>query len=108
MVGISCNKKKTKKKQTNKQNNIEDPAKILYNVNWSCTKSGSEFAGRGGSIGCVSAWYADRSGLDPRVRQNILSMRFGHEKNSTTILSLPLIQERQLSVTGERIGTKYW
>ena len=27
---------------------------------------------------------------------------FGHEKNSTTILSLPLIQEGQLSVTGER------
>ena len=26
-------------------------------------------------------------------------------KNSTTILALPLIQEGQLSVTGERIGT---
>ena len=24
------------------------------------------------------------------------------------ILSLPLIQEGQLSVTGERMGTKYW
>ena len=34
--------------------------------------------------------------------------RFGHEKNSTTILSLPLIQERQLSVTGRRMCTKYW
>ena len=29
-------------------------------------------------------------------------------KISTTILSLPLIQEGQLSVTGEMMGTKYW
>ena len=29
----------------------------------------------------------------------------GHEKNSMTIISLPLIQERQLSVTGERMCT---
>ena len=32
----------------------------------------------------------------------------GHEKYSTTIVSLPLIQEGQLSVTGERMCTKYW
>ena len=32
----------------------------------------------------------------------------GHEKNSTNIVSLPLIQEGQLSVTGERMCTKYW
>ena len=38
----------------------------------------------------------------------ILSLRFGREKISTTILTLPLIQEGQLSVTGERMGTKYW
>ena len=30
------------------------------------------------------------------------------KNNSTTILSLPLIQEGQLSVTGERMGNKYW
>ena len=29
----------------------------------------------------------------------------GHEKYSTTIISLPLIQEGQLSVTGERMCT---
>ena len=34
--------------------------------------------------------------------------RFGHEKYSMTILSLPLIQEGQLSVTGKRMCTKYW
>ena len=35
-------------------------------------------------------------------------MEFGHEIISTAILSLPLIQEGQLSVTGERMGIKYW
>ena len=30
------------------------------------------------------------------------------KKISTAILPLPLIQEEQLSVTGERISTKYW
>ena len=30
------------------------------------------------------------------------------KKNCTTILSLPLNQEGQLSVSGERTGTKYW
>ena len=32
----------------------------------------------------------------------------GHENISTAIHSLPLIQEEQLSVTGERMCTKYW
>ena len=49
-----------------------------------------------------SAWYAYGCGFDPHIQQNILSLRFGHEKKSTTILSLPLIQE------GERMGIKYW
>ena len=30
------------------------------------------------------------------------------KKSSTAILPLPLIQEEQLSVTGERMCTKYW
>ena len=32
----------------------------------------------------------------------------GHENISTAILPLPLIQEEQLSVNGERMYTKYW
>ena len=59
-------------------------------------------------IRLVCGRYADGRAFDSHVRQNILSLRFGHEKISTTILSLPLIQEGQLSVTGERMGTKYW
>ena len=30
------------------------------------------------------------------------------KKKTTAILPLPLIQEEQLSVTGERMCTKYW
>ena len=35
-------------------------------------------------------------------------MEIGHEIILTAILSLPLIQEGQLSVNGERMCTKYW
>ena len=65
-------------------------------------------AGRGSSIGCAFAWYADGRGFDPHVRQNNFSLRFGHEKISTTIPSLPLIREGQLSITGESMGFKFW
>ena len=45
--------------------------------------------------------------FDPHV-WHILLWRLGHEKISTAILPLLLIQEEQLSVTGERMCTKYW
>ena len=35
-------------------------------------------------------------------------LRLSHEKNSMPILTLPLIQEGQLSVTGERMDTNSW
>ena len=60
--------------------------------------------GRGSSIGSVSAWHAS----GPEFDLHIVSWRLGHEKISTAILPLPLIQEEQLSVTGERMNTKYW
>ena len=62
---------------------------------------------RGSSIGSTSAWHASGPELDPHVR-HILSWRLGHEKHSKAILPLPLIQEEQLSVTGERMCTQYW
>ena len=46
-------------------------------------------------------WFKPRSG-------HVLSLRRGHEIHSTAILTLPLIQEEQLSVSGERMGIKYW
>ena len=64
-------------------------------------------AGRGSSVGCASAWCADGHWFDPHVR--IYSfVEVGHEIISTVILSLLMIQEGQLSVTGERMCTKYW
>ena len=63
-------------------------------------------AGRDSSIRSVSAWHASGPEFDPHVR-HILSRRLGHEYISTAILPLPLIQEEQLSVTGERMCTKY-
>ena len=65
------------------------------------------WAGRGSSIGSVSTWHASGPEFDSHIR-HILSWRLGHEKISTTILPLPLIQEEQLSVTGESMCTKYW
>ena len=45
--------------------------------------------------------------FDPHVWQHSF-VEFGHEIISTAILFLPLIQEGQLSVTAERMCTKYW
>ena len=64
-----------------------------------------------GQPGAVARWDARHPGMrtaSGSVRQNILSLRFGHENVSTSVLSLPLIQEGQLSVTGERMSTKCW
>ena len=43
-------------------------------------------------------WYSGGRGLE----------RFGHAIISTAILSLPLIQAGQLTLTGERKATLYW
>ena len=56
------------------------------------------------SVGCAAVWYADGRGFDARVRQRSF-VEIGHEIISTAILALPLIQEGQLSVTGERMCT---
>ena len=65
------------------------------------------YAGHGSSIGSVSAWLASGPEFDSHF-WHILSWRLGHEKIPTAILPLTLIQEEQLSVTGERMCTKYW
>ena len=63
--------------------------------------------GRGSSVGCASARYAKGRGFDLHARQHSV-MEIGQEIISMAILSLPLIQEGQLSVTSERMCTKYW
>ena len=71
----------------------------LYNAIKSITASFNliEGAVQCSSIGCASAWYAGGRGFDCYVRQKIISWRFGNEKMSTAILSLPLRGARWLS-----------
>ena len=76
---------------------------VLLIIDYS-TKKGT---GRGSSIGSEAAWPASGPEFDPHVG-HIVSWRLGHENISTAILPLPLIQKEQLSVTGERMCTKYW
>ena len=45
------------------------------------------------------------AGSNPAEVVNIPFVEIGHKIFSTVILSLPLIQERQLSVSGERMCT---
>ena len=73
---------------------------LLYTVSTFMTN------GCGSSIGSTSVWYADCPGFDPQVRQHSF-VEIGHEIISSAFLSLPLIQEGQLSVTGERMCIKY-
>ena len=55
-------------------------------------------------VGCMYDWYSGGRGFDPPVRQHSF-VEMDHEIISPAIISLPLIQVGQLSVTGERICT---
>ena len=52
-----------------------------------------------------SDWRPGGRGFNPRRGWQHSFMEIDHERFSTVILSLPLIQEGQLSVSGERICT---
>ena len=62
-------------------------------------------AGLGGLVGCASDWRPVGRRLDPRRGQQHSFIEIDHEIFSTVILSLLLIQEGQLSVSGERMCT---
>ena len=64
-----------------------------------------ESVGLGGSVGCASDWRPGGRGFDPRRGRQHSFVEIDHEIFSTVILSLPLIQEGQLSVSGERMCT---
>ena len=53
------------------------------------------------------AWYVEVRGFDPAVRQHSL-MGIGHEIISRAILPLLLFRVGQLSITGQKMYTKYW
>ena len=61
-------------------------------------------AGLGGSVGCAIRLETRRSRVQPRGRQHSF-VKIDHEIFSMVIFSLPLIQEGQLSVSGERMCT---
>ena len=72
-----------------------------------CTGSSSPLYRSGTVLGCTGRSTVVHqcpriSPTSPHVR-HILSWRLGHENISMPILPLPLIQEEQLSVTGERM-----
>ena len=52
-----------------------------------------------------SDWRPGGRGFNPRRGRQHSFVEIDHEIFSTVILSLPLIQERQLSVSGERMCT---
>ena len=62
-------------------------------------------AGLGGSVGCASNWRPGGHGFDPRRGRQHSFVEIDHEIFSAAILSLPLIQEGQLLVSGERMYT---
>ena len=64
-----------------------------------------KYAGLGGSVRCASDWRPEGRGFDPRRGRQHSFVEIDHEIFSTVILSLPLIQEGQLSVSGERMCT---
>ena len=61
--------------------------------------------GLGGSVGCAVRLETRRSRVQPPPRSGHSFAEIDHEIFSTVILSLPLIQEGQLSVSGERMCT---
>ena len=61
-------------------------------------------AGPNSNVRSMSVWHGDGRRFNPRVRQHSF-VEIGHEIISAAILSLPLIQVGQLSVTGERMCT---
>ena len=65
-----------------------------------------KIAGLGRSVGCASDWGPGGRGFDPRRAWQQTFVEIDHEIFSMVILSLPLIQEGQLSVSGERITAK--
>ena len=76
---------------------------ILYKVEK--TSLNYFHVGLGGSVGCVSDWRPGGRGFDPRRGRQHSFVEIDQEIFSTVILSLPLIQEGQLSVSGEKMCT---
>ena len=64
-------------------------------------------AGLSGSVECASNWRPGGCGFDPSRGRQHSFVEIDHEIFSTVILSHPLIQEGQLSVSGKECA-QYW
>ena len=64
-----------------------------------------EYAGLVAQLDAPSDWRPGGRGFNPRRGRQHSFVEIDHEIFSTVILSLPLIQEGQLSVSGERMCT---
>ena len=73
---------------------------LLYKVNEMTLKPASV-----AQLDAPSDWRPGGRGFIPRRGQQHSFVETDHEIFSTVILSLPLIQEGQLSVSGERMST---
>ena len=62
-------------------------------------------AGLGGSVGCAVRLETGGRGFNPRRGRQHSFVEIDHEIFSSVILFIPLIQEGQLSVSGERMCT---
>ena len=56
-------------------------------------------------LDALSNWRSGGCGFNPRRGRQHSFVEIDHEIFSTVILSLPLFQEGQLSVSGERMST---
>ena len=63
--------------------------------------------GLSGSVGCTSDWQSGGSGFDPCRGWQHSFVEIDHEIFSMVILSIPLIQEGQLSVLAKECA-QYW
>ena len=62
-------------------------------------------ASLGGTVGCASDWSPGGRGFHPHLGRQHSFMEIDHEIFSTVILSLLLIQDGQLSVSGKTMCT---
>ena len=77
-------------------------SRFLYCI---VTSKGSGWPASVAQLDAPSDWRPGGRGFNPRRGRQHSFVEIDHEIFSTVILSLPLIQEGQLSVSGERMCT---
>ena len=87
---------------------MKPPHAELFLPQSRCVLQGKQFLQLPASVAQLDApsdWRSGGRGFNPRRGRHHSFVETDHEIFSTVILSLPLIQEGQLSVSGERMCT---